>query len=272
MSVKGIDYDKCIDCGVCLRACPGLERHYYRDTTQNKIIYRDLNKRCIKCGQCIAQCPEDAIIHEGIGEAFTFDKINDLQSLIPFDTLFNFLAAMRSVRRYKAQKVPKELLEKVIRTMSYAATSANMRTETFYVVSDDDVLSELSKRIRSALNSDPSLKDQFGDEFVSLSKYFKNPVYFDAPHVIFVSSPFNMIMEGFNVGNVITFGRLAAQSLGLGTCWNGWSQLGIQVDPTIKKLIKLRGHVIAAFTIGYPADNLKYYRVPPRKKDNIKWI
>jgi nitroreductase len=74
------------------------------------------------------------------------------------------------------------------------------------------------------------------------------------------------------MGNIITYARLAAQSLGFGTCWNGWSQLGIQVDPTIKKLIKLRGNVFAAFTIGYPADDLKYFRVPPRKKESVKWI
>jgi nitroreductase/NAD-dependent dihydropyrimidine dehydrogenase PreA subunit len=272
MSIKGIDYDKCIDCGVCLRACPGLERHYYRDKSQNRIIYRDLEKRCIKCGQCITQCPEDAIMYEGIGESFTFEKINELHSLIPYETLFQFIAANRSVRRYKAQKVPKEVLEKVINAMSYAPTGANMRSENLYIVSDENTISELSKRVRNALNSDTSLKDQFGAQFDSLSKYYKNPIYFDAPHIIFVSSPFNMILEGFNIGNIITYGRLAAQSLGLGTCWNGWSQLGIQVDPTIKKLIKLRGNVIVAFTIGYPADNLKYFRVPPRKKESVKWI
>jgi nitroreductase/NAD-dependent dihydropyrimidine dehydrogenase PreA subunit len=272
MSIKGIDYDKCIDCGICLRACSRLETHYYRDVSQNKVIYRDLEKQCIKCGQCIAQCPEDAIIHEGIGESLTFEKIHDLPSLIPYETLFQFIAANRSVRIYKPQKIPREILENVIKAMNYAPTAANMRSENFYVVSDDTVISELSKRIRNALTSDPSLKDQFGAQFDSLSKYYKNPIYYDAPHVIFVGSSFNMMMEGFNIGIIITYARLAAQSLGLGTCWNGWSQLGIQVDPTIKKLIKLRGYVIVAFTIGYPAENLRYFRVPPREKEGIKWI
>jgi nitroreductase/NAD-dependent dihydropyrimidine dehydrogenase PreA subunit len=272
LSIKGIDYDKCINCGICLRACPGLERHYIRDKEQDKIIYRDLEKRCIKCGQCIAQCPEDAIMHEGIGNSFTFEKINDLPSLIPYEALFQFIAGNRSVRRYKPQKIPKETLEKVIKAMIYAPTGANMRSENFYVISDDDLISQLSIRVRNALNSDSSLKDQFGAQFDTLSKYYKNSIYFDAPHIIFVTSPFNMIMEGFNIGIIITYGRLAAQSLGLGTCWNGWSQLGIQFDPTIKKVVKLRGNVIAAFTIGYPADNLRYYRIPPREKSGIKWI
>jgi hypothetical protein len=75
-------------------------------------------------------------------------------------------------------------------------------------------------------------------------------------------------MGAFNFGNIITYGRLAAQSLGLGTCWNGWTQLGVNINPKIKRIAKIRGNLVCAFTIGYP--KTKYFRVPPRSQKKVQ--
>jgi len=126
----------------------------------------------------------------------------------------------------------------------------------------------MSDAIVEEFNKDPSLKEQFSRQLEFHAKEMQSPVYFDAPHVIIVSSPFNILMGGFNIGNIITYGRLAAQSLGLGTCWNGWTHLAFHKNPTLKKLAKIRGSLVTAFIFGYE-DN-KYYRVPPHLKKKVK--
>lgn len=262
MPIIGIDYEKCTNCNICLSACPDPERYIKRDEEENKIIFEDPQKRCILCGQCIAQCPEDAILYEGMGQPFAFEGIENLKNVVSYDSLFNFLASLRSIRHYKKEKVPIEMLNKVFKAMQYAATGANMRSENFYLISNPQTTKALSDAVIEELLKDPSTRDQWGKQIENFKKIYRIPVYFDAPHVIFVSSSFNMMIEGFNIGDIITYGRLAAQALGLGTCWNGWSHLAIQKNPNIKKIAKIRGIVVAAFTIGYP--DVTYYRVPPR--------
>jgi NAD-dependent dihydropyrimidine dehydrogenase PreA subunit len=237
MPIIGIDYDKCISCEICISACPSLEVYSKSNEADNKIIF-DPEKKCILCGQCIAQCPEDAIIYENMGESFTFGEIgiyenmgesftfgeiDELSSLVPYENMFKFLAGNRSIRRYKKDKVPIEILNKVIKAMEYAPTGANMRPENFVLISDSDLIKKMSDAIVEEFNKDPSLKEQFSRQLEILAKEMRSPAYFDAPHLIIVSSPLNMMMGGFNIGNIITYGRLAAQSLGLGTCWNGWT-------------------------------------------------
>ncbi len=267
MPIIGIDYDKCISCEICISACPSLEVYSKSNNADNKVIF-DPEKKCILCGQCIAQCPEDAIIYENMGESFTFGEIGELSSLIPYENMFNFLAGNRSTRRYKKEKVPIEILNKVIKAMEYAPTGANMRPENFVIISDSDLIKKMSDAIVEEFIKDPSLKEQFSKQLEFHAKEMRSPVYFDAPHVIIVSSPFNIMMGGFNIGNIITYGRLAAQSLGLGTCWNGWTHLAFHKNPALKKLAKIRGSLVTAFVIGY-ADN-KYYRIPPRSKKKVK--
>ena len=270
MPILGIDYDKCINCDICLSACTDPELYIKKNQKQDKIIFEDPNNWCNKCGQCIAQCPEDAIIYEGMGESFTFEELNSLDSLISYETLFKFLAANRSVRKYKKEKVPEDVLKKVIQAMYYASTAANMKSENFYVISDPEKIKALSDAIFEEHVKEPSEKEHWIDKKERYNKTNRDPVYYNAPHLIVVTSNFNMLMEGFNIGNIITYGRLAAQALGLGTCWNGYTTLAIQKNPKIRKIADIRGNVVAAFTIGYPAVN--FHRVSPRSPNKTKGL
>jgi nitroreductase/NAD-dependent dihydropyrimidine dehydrogenase PreA subunit len=264
MPITGIDYNKCINCYICLESCARPLYQIVKEKEHEKVIFNDPDNTCILCGHCIAQCPEDAILYEDIGESFTFEGVENPESILSYDTLLNFIATNRSIRKYKKEKVPKELLEKVIKAMEYAPTGANMRTESFTIITNKEVIKKMSDAILDELH------DILGEHFDVLIKQFHSPIYYDAPHIIIVSSPFNMIMEGFNVGNIITYGRLAAQSLGLGTCYNGYTQIAIEKNPKIKKIAKIRGHIFGAFTIGYP--DVKFCRVPPRPKKVVKYL
>jgi len=270
MPIIGIDYDKCINCGTCLTACADPEAYFKRDGDQDKIIFEDPENGCIKCGQCIAQCPEDAILYSDMGESFIFENLNSPEKLISYDTLFKFLSANRSIRNYKKEKVSKQKIEKVLLAMSRAPTSANMRTERFTVLSDSKKIKELNDAIQEEFYNDPSLRKQTEHQFESFGKYFESPLYYDAPHVIFVNSSFNMMMEGFNIGIIVTYGRLAAQSLGLGTCWNGYTEMAMNLFPKLKKVVGIRGKVFGVFTLGYP--DVTYYRIPPRAMNKTKFI
>jgi len=265
MPIIGIDYSKCTICRTCLTACPNYL--YQENEEKAQIEFVGPIKRCILCGQCIAQCPEEAILYEGMGEAIVIENVGTPDKIVSYDKLFNFLASLRSIRHYKPDKVPDELLKKVIKAMEYAATGANMRSEKFFIVSDKSKLKKLSDAVLEEIFKDQIVNDRINEQLRRRSQLYQYPLYFDAPHVIFVSSNLNMIMGGFNIGNIITFGRLAAQSLGLGTCWSGWTQIAIERNKEIKEIANIKGIVVAAFAIGFP--DLTYYRIPPRSSKRV---
>jgi len=261
MPVLGINYEKCSGCGTCLTSCPIQGRFFKKDVEQDKIIFEDPENFCFRCGHCVAQCPEDAIIHIKMGEAFTFKNIENLEEYTSYEHIYNFLAANRSLRHYKKDKVPTEILQKVFRAMECAPTGGNFRSEKYSIISDSEKIKELSDAVEQ------EMRKLFSAQLDVTRDKYNSVVYYDAPHVIFVTSTQDHVLGNFNVGNVVTYGRLAAQALGLGTCWIGMTQLAIQSNPQINKLANIKGKVVGAFTIGYPA--AKYYRVAPRRMKEV---
>ena len=154
--------------------------------------------------------------------------------------------------------------------MQYAPTGANVRSEKYAVLSDPSIIEALSKGVLKTLLAKPSTRSHYEESFKVRGKFYNNPVFFDAPHVILVYSSTDTFIEGINIGISVTYGRLAAQSLGLGTCWNGWTQMAFEENRELLKLAGIRGRGWGAFTIGYP--DISFSRCPPRQQKKIKGI
>lgn len=263
MSIVGIDYNRCNNCKICSSTC--ILFRFNQET--EKVEYNDLKDFCNLCGQCIARCPENAILYENLGDINEFQGVSKPEEIITYEKLYDFLRAHRSVRRFRQKEVPNDLLRKVFNAMSYAPTGDNMRSENFVIVSNQEQIKQLNDAVIQELTKDTYMKERYGKLFHLLGKAFHSPIYFDAPHIIFVTSSQRGDIEQNNIGIIITYGRLAAQSLGLGTCWNGWTQIAMKMNPEIKNLANIEGESIGAFIIGYPA--VKFHRTPPRTLKNV---
>jgi len=110
-------------------------------------------------------------------------------------------------------------------------------------------------------------------------KYFESigrEIFYNAPHVIILyykTIEKNSTMIGLranDAGIALTYGMLAAESLGLGTCWIGMVQSAVSVNRDILKILGIRGYVLGAFTLGFPA--VKYRRTVPRAPLKIKGL
>jgi len=74
------------------------------------------------CGHCIAVCPQDAIIYEDFGDVtFTFEGIEKLDSIVPYDNLYKFLRGHRSIRHYKKKRSPERHPEESHRSYAVCA-------------------------------------------------------------------------------------------------------------------------------------------------------
>ncbi len=107
----------------------------------------------------------------------------------------------RSVKQYKSEPVPKELLDKIAEAGIAAPSGLNMQSPIVLVVTDRQVRDELSR-----LNAidDPFLR--------------KAPFY-GAPAVLVVLAKKDVRTRVYDGSLVMENMLLAAHSLGLGACW-----------------------------------------------------
>jgi nitroreductase/NAD-dependent dihydropyrimidine dehydrogenase PreA subunit len=290
--IQGIDYDKCTECGMCVDACTA-KLYSETDDKNKKIVFRNPHDVCVKCGHCIAVCPEEAILFDHEDLAYNFEGTKNLPDIVSYDDLMKILRMRRSIRVYKDKPVPKKKLEQVLQAMRYAPTASNRQNWQLTVVTNKKEIAYLSKESTKDLKLAKRLLPlrYLALPFLSagLRKRAKDPrtevildrelgavekgediVFFDAPCVIILySRPYTSNMAANDAGVVITHGMLAAQALGLGTCWIGIAQRVFQ-KRKIKKHFKVpKGYnVYGVITLGIP--DIEYQRAPPRRAVRIQ--
>ncbi|MFW9823434.1 MAG: nitroreductase family protein [Candidatus Thorarchaeota archaeon] len=253
MPILGIDIEKCTTCLECIKDCPS--DNFSMDEQANQIDFD--SPGCILCGHCIAICPEDAIIYEYMKDkVLNYKEGEDPSQSIPFDDIYQFFRSKRSVRRYKLEKIPDKIIEKVLDSMRYAPTGANMRMIKCLIISDKNKIKLMSELIANAHES-----DEIRERFRLLLEKSVDPIFYNAPHVLifYSKNPWDFI----NVAIAMTYGMLSAHSLGLGSCWIGFAQ-GVLMDnhELRRKTTGIETYVLGVMTLGYPA--IQYHRAPPR--------
>jgi nitroreductase len=134
----------------------------------------------------------------------------------------------RSIRRFKKEPVPLELIEKLLEAGRWAPSSANTQPWEFIVITDP----EIKKRISRSFNFGPFLNE--------------------APLAIAVVVDRLRTALPIQDGTLAAYAIwLAAHDLGLGACW-----INPNIPGGIKKIlgIPLTKKLITILAIGYPAE------------------
>lgn len=265
--ITGVDQQICTGCRKCVQECG-----FFRINREiKKAEYYDPMGLCFWCGHCIAVCPENAVQYEDFGdEPHDLSAIPDQDLSIPFENLANTFHSHRSIRRYKPDPVPRDIIEKVLDAIRYAPTGGNAREFKISIISNQQQLHELGEGVMKTVLEEPTAKAMYGIVFEFMKKAYKNPIYFDAPHLVVCYTNTNTGIEDIDAGIAVTYARLAAESLGLGTCWNGWTIMAFKKNPDLSRFVKAKGKHWGIFTIGYPA--VAFARTVPRPAMAVKWL
>ena len=184
------------------------------------------------------------------------------------DTL-KTIYSRNSVRAYKDEKVPEDIIKEVIKAGFHAACGLNAQATRFAVVSDKKKIKEYSDKGKKLFIE---MMEASGNDISGLKTILDNNdnIFYGAPSVIFVFTAPNALTpledSSLAIGNMM----IAAKSLGLGTCWIGFAAaLGLDPDfvkETGSEGLKHQGTLI----IGYPAKEQK--PTPRNEVEILNWI
>ena len=174
------------------------------------------------------------------------------------------IMSRRSIRAYKDQAVPREILQQIAECGINAPNGMNAQQWEVRIVDNAEWIAAATKSYVESVKGTPSEKMLSGEGFKNM---FRN-----APAVIFIAHKPGRCTQvdcGLMAGNMV----LAAKSLGLGTCCM-MGPLGFFSTPEGKDFLssmKLsEGYeLLLCVGVGYPAEEPA---AKPRKKEVIEFV
>ena len=123
-----IDEKKCIGCGLCAADC----------IAQNIVIEEKarVKQDCFQCGHCVAVCPEGAVSIPEYDMADVEEYDADSFTLEP-EAVLHSIKFRRSIRNYKPEAVPEDVLRTLAEAGRYTATAKNSQSNGFVFAKRD---------------------------------------------------------------------------------------------------------------------------------------
>ena len=175
----------------------------------------------------------------------------------------------RAVRKYEKTPVPRELLEQIVDCGRYAPSALGLQTWHFTVVTDRKMLDRISAANAKLTLADPHTPPVLREE--AESGRFDN--FRGAPCAVLMSGEPGRQFADVDCANAVENMALAAESLGLNTCYLAsfvFCLLGEQGAQLRKDLGIPEGYTPnLALAIGYGADAPT---PAPRREGCVNWV
>ncbi len=286
-----IDKEKCTKCGICIDYCHeflGKDQEGY----PKSMPVENTLAGCIQCGHCMMACPNSAI--EIKGEDINREHLREFGEITNFEELNNLFLKRRSIRKFKEQEISKEILDKIIQASATAAVSIPPSELKVLVISGQKKVQELAEEIVQGMKKFPKMFNPLslnlmkifaGKTTYKMSKEFILPLckltvdarergedylFYNAPAVILFYS--TELSDKEDALIAATQATLAAEALGLGTCWIGSLGASFAHNESLRKKYGiLKGEKIGSgFVVGYP--DAKFYKAFQRNFKNVTVI
>lgn len=181
----------------------------------------------------------------------------------------------RAIRRFDARQIDEELLQQILQAGLYAPSAGGKQGVIFAVCQDKEVNERLGKIKRA--NSNPHMataKNYVSKEQPSIADDPKLiNAFYDAPTVITMFAPKNFLFSVDDCAVAAENMMLAADSLGIGSCYigQGWIAFADSYGQEILRKWKIRTdyYAVMQLLLGYPRENDKHPVAKPRRNDRI---
>lgn len=306
IGVMKVDSDKCTHCGLCLKNCP-LGAY---EMDENKVPQLRKDYKCFSCFNCMVACQFDAISIVDVYHVEKGFYATDPQPLpvkLPLEprnaegnadrwnVIEQAVFERRSVRNFLDKPVPESFIRRVLEAGRFAPSAGNCQPWKFIVITDKRLIDEMGQAIMGVLKAIYTMynNDQTVKNLVPMYEVDPNPglydpriiqgglgsmmrgtlpVFLNAPAVILIACDDRAIggrqlAAGICGQNI----NLVANSLGIKSCWLGFSAV-IEMIPPLKEKLGLKDpwKVTNGLVLGYP--EFKQEGIVPREFRPITWF
>ena len=159
------------------------------------------------------------------------------------ESLLSLFKERRSIRHYRPDSVPAEMVTKILEAGRWAPSANNLQPWAFIVVRDDLVRDQVAQYARFFSPTPPPLVE--APLLIVLCGIVRDRIYHE-------------YLNG-DVGMAALQMMLQAKAMGLGTCW-----IGSLDREAIAGLLRIPDYyeIVSVLTVGYPAED----REPPPRK------
>jgi len=279
----------CTRCGACEAVCPSRVFRWRDDTIE--VVAAG---RCIGCGHCVAACPSAAFRHSEL----------PLESFAPLsgepapsaDAIDRWLRERRTVRRFAPDPLSTAEIEALLDTARFAPTSTNSQNVRFIVFAGADKVRTLASltaayyfklqrqlenpfvRLGIRIAVGRKLVSAYRSRMPAIVEMFEATVagedrlFYDAPAVARAFASGMPHLAAASCGLAATQIMLAAESRGLGACFNGYALTALIRDKETRQKVGISKDYTpgAVLAIGRPAG--RFHRVPPRLPRRVIWF
>jgi len=290
-----IDPAKCNGCGKCVNVCKDFE---FKILNGKALLAEQPLFGRIAFGHFMAICPEGAI--EITGRCLSPEDLLLLPDTVQktdYVALMQLLQSRRSIREFKDQPVPRELIDKIILAAQTAPMGIPPTDVNLLVLQGQEKVRGFSEDFCRLLHKNRWLvsgwflalmKPFYGKQTMDLFKKFLRPLFdvyigsmkneedmvtYDAPVAIyFYGSPY---CDPADPLIAATYAMVAAESLGLGSCMLGaihpFLQSGFGAKEFRNKYhIRYKSREGLVLIVGYP--KVKYSRGIRRSFANVDFL
>lgn len=247
-----INKEKCIGCGLCVKDCVSFDIELKDEKATS------LKRGCISCGHCEAICPQGAIKLTGFEDTVEeFDK----QTRLNPDELLQAIKTRRSIRVFKEDKIPSEVIDMILEAGRLAPTAANRQTIRYAVL--EEKITECEKiattKARKLINAGKKVIPMLSSLNFDEHFFFKKaPVAI----VIFSNDKISASLAAENMA-------FMAEANGLGVLYSGFFTGYVNMSKKIRKIIGInkKSKAVTTLVIGYP--DVEYKRTAHRESLNV---
>lgn len=180
------------------------------------------------------------------------------------NNVIDCIISRRSVKKYQDKPVERELLEQIVKAGTYAPTGRNSQSPIIIAVTNKEIRDKLSR-----MNLDIIMGKN-----LTTSSGHSDPFY-GAPAVLIVLAKKEIATRVYDGSLVMENMMIAANSLGLGSCWIHRAKEMFETDEGKQILCDLgiteEYEGIGNCIVGYATDDALKPQVD-RKKDYVHWI
>lgn len=181
----------------------------------------------------------------------------------------------RAIRRFDERQIDEELLQQILQAGLYAPSAGGKQGVIFAVCQDKEVNERLGKIKRA--NSNPHMAtatNYVSREQPSIADDPKlTNAFYDAPTVITMFAPKNFLFSVNDCAVAAENMMLAADSLGIGSCYigQGWTAFADSYGQEILRKWEIRTdyYAVMQLLLGYPKSGDNHPTAKPRKHDRI---